>query len=116
MNRAILGRVGRILLVLVAVAALPAGWLAVSSGRYDANRYVSTPATATVARALATATAPSHVPGRPTAVIVVGNGGANVADALAPYDVLSATGAFNVYLVAPERRPVPLLGGLDVIP
>src|SRR5690606_32055638 len=59
---------------------------------------------------------PAHDPGRPTAVVVVGNGGANVADVLAPYEVLAGTGAFNVYVVAPERRPVTLLGGLDVLP
>ncbi len=109
-------RIGAVGVVLAAVAALPAGWLAVNAGGYEADRYAPTPVTTAVTQALATAAAPPHVPGRPTAVVVVGNGGANVADALAPYDVLSATGAFNVYLVAPERRPVPLLGGLDVIP
>jgi putative intracellular protease/amidase len=65
---------------------------------------------------VAAATPPVHDPGKPTAVVLVGNSGANDADALVPYDVLSTTGAFNVYLVAPERRPVPLLGGLDVVP
>jgi transcriptional regulator GlxA family with amidase domain len=49
-------------------------------------------------------------------VVVVGNGGANVADTLVPYEVLATTGAFNVYIVAPERRPLPLLGGLDLVP
>jgi transcriptional regulator GlxA family with amidase domain len=49
-------------------------------------------------------------------VVVVGNGGANVADTLAPFNVLATTGAFNVYTVAPERRPLPLLGGLDLVP
>ena len=39
-----------------------------------------------------------------------------MSDALAPYDILARTGAFNVYVVAPERRPVPLLGGLDIVP
>lgn len=49
-------------------------------------------------------------------MVVVGNRGANVSDALAPYDVLATTGAFNVYTVAPQRRPLPLLGGLDLVP
>jgi transcriptional regulator GlxA family with amidase domain len=61
-------------------------------------------------------TAPGHDPGKPTAVIVLGSEGANVADVLAPYEVLAATGAFNLYTVAPQRRPVPLTGGLDLVP
>ncbi|RSN60469.1 AraC family transcriptional regulator [Amycolatopsis sp. WAC 04182] len=57
-----------------------------------------------------------HDPAKPTAVVVVGNEGAVVSDALAPYEVLAATGVFNVYTVAPEARPVTLTGGLDLIP
>jgi len=59
---------------------------------------------------------PAHEAGKPTAVIVVGSEGANAADVLAPYEVLAATGAFNLYTVAPQRRPVPLTGGLDLVP
>ncbi|GAB3745444.1 DJ-1/PfpI family protein [Amycolatopsis oliviviridis] len=58
----------------------------------------------------------AHDPAKPTAVIVVGNQGAVVSDALAPYEILAASGAFNVYTVAPEARPVTLTGGLDLIP
>ena len=36
---------------------------------------------------------PVHDPDRPTAVVVLGPGGANVADVLAPYEVLAETGA-----------------------
>ncbi|MBE1574679.1 DJ-1/PfpI family protein [Amycolatopsis roodepoortensis] len=57
-----------------------------------------------------------HDPAKPTAVVVVGNEGAVVSDALAPYEVLAASGAFNVYTVAPEVRPVTLTGGLDLVP
>jgi transcriptional regulator GlxA family with amidase domain len=35
---------------------------------------------------------------------------------LAPYEVLAATGAFNLYTVAPQRHPVPLTGNLDLVP
>jgi transcriptional regulator GlxA family with amidase domain len=59
---------------------------------------------------------PAHDPGKPTAVVVLGSEGANAADVLAPYEVLAATGAFNLYTVAPRRQPVPLTGGLDLIP
>ena len=60
--------------------------------------------------------APTHDPGKPTAVILLGPEGANAADVLAPYEVLAATGAFNLYTVAPQRQPVPLTGGLDLVP
>ena len=60
--------------------------------------------------------APTHDPGRPTAVILLGSEGANAADVLAPYEVLAATGAFNLHAVAPQRQPVPLTGNLDLVP
>jgi transcriptional regulator GlxA family with amidase domain len=63
-----------------------------------------------------TAPVPAHDPGKPTVVILLGPEGANAADVLAPYEVLAATGAFNLYTVAPERRPVPLTGNLDLVP
>jgi putative intracellular protease/amidase len=61
-------------------------------------------------------TAPTHDPGKPTAVILLGPEGANAADVLAPYEVLASTGAFNLYTVAPQRQPVPLTGNLDLVP
>ena len=60
--------------------------------------------------------APTHDPGKPTAVILLGSEGANAADVLAPYEVLAATEAFNLYTVAPQRQPVPLTGNLDLVP
>jgi putative intracellular protease/amidase len=60
--------------------------------------------------------APTHDPDKPTAVILLGPEGANAADVLAPYEVLAATGAFNLYTVAPQRHPVPLTGNLDLVP
>ncbi len=63
-----------------------------------------------------TAGPPSPGPGRPTAVVVLGSEGANAADVLAPYEVLAATGAFDVHTVAERRDPVPLTGGLDLVP
>ena len=49
-------------------------------------------------------------------MILLGSEGANAADVLAPYEVLAATGAFNLYTVAPQRQPVPLTGNLDLVP
>src|SRR3712207_5046723 len=53
---------------------------------------------------------------KPTAVVLMSNEGSEVTDVLAPYEVLSESGAFNVYAVAPKREVVPLKGGLDVLP
>ncbi len=58
----------------------------------------------------------AHDPAKPTVVVVVGDEGAIVSDALAPYDVFATTGAFNVYTVAPTAKPITLTGGLDLIP
>jgi transcriptional regulator GlxA family with amidase domain len=59
---------------------------------------------------------PAHDPDKPTVAILLGAEGANAADVLAPYEVLAATGAFNLYTVAPQRQPVPLTGNLDLVP
>jgi putative intracellular protease/amidase len=59
---------------------------------------------------------PRHDPDKPTAVVLLSNQGSEVTDVLAPYEVLSESGAFNVYAAAPEREVAPLSGGLDVLP
>jgi putative intracellular protease/amidase len=65
---------------------------------------------------------PVHDPTKLTAVVLAGNRGTENADFLAPYSVLATSGAFNIYVVAPERRlsPVtpmpPLSPGVDIIP
>jgi transcriptional regulator GlxA family with amidase domain len=101
---------------LLAFLLLPVAVGLASSNAYYASRYAQPEATTAAAAAVAAATPPAHDPGKPTAVVVVGNSGANIADVLAPYNVLATTGAFNLYTVAPERRPLPLLGGLDLVP
>lgn len=59
---------------------------------------------------------PSHDPGKPTAVVLLGNRGSEVTDVLAPYEVLSESGAFNVYAAAPERKAVTLSGASTSCP
>lgn len=59
---------------------------------------------------------PRHDPAKPTAVVVFGRDGTNIADTLAPYETLAASEVFNVYTVAPERTPMPLNGGVDLLP
>ncbi|MGP4099926.1 DJ-1/PfpI family protein [Nonomuraea sp. KM90] len=102
--------IGRGLAVLLALLLVPGAVYTAGSAAYARSQY-GRPGVTT-----ATATPAVHDPGKPTAVVVVGNSGANIADALVSYEVLAVTGAFNVYTVAPERRPLPLLGGLDLVP
>lgn len=65
---------------------------------------------------------PVHDPTKLTAVIVAGVQGTEATDLLAPYEILAASGAFNVYTAAPERRLTPLFpgspnrAGVDMIP
>lgn len=113
-NRA--GRIGRVAAAVLLAAAVPAAVLLTGSTSYEQSRYGTPVAGPHADAAVAAATPPTHDPGKQTAVVVVGGRGANVADVLVPYDLLSSTGRFNVYVVAPQRRPLPLLGGLDVVP
>ncbi|WP_413249087.1 DJ-1/PfpI family protein [Sinomonas flava] len=109
--RAILKTIAKVLVVVVAALALPA-----AAGAAAVNDLVSTlnaPRTDGVTARPAPA---AYDPAKPTAVVVVGDRGAVVSDALAPYEILASTGAFNVYTVAPEAHPVPLTGGLDLVP
>jgi len=59
---------------------------------------------------------PTHDPNKPTVAVLLGHGGTVVSDFLTPFELFGATGAFNVYAVAPKRQPTPLDGGLDVLP
>jgi transcriptional regulator GlxA family with amidase domain len=52
---------------------------------------------------------PRHDGAKLTAVIVAGNAATEVSDLLGPYETLAASDAFNVYVVAPERRASPLM-------
>jgi putative intracellular protease/amidase len=81
----------------------------------ESARYEAPPAAARV-QAGELPAPPEHDPEKPTAVVLLSNEGSEVADVLAPYEVLSESGAFNVYAAAPEREAVPLSGGLDVLP
>ncbi len=111
MSRRILGRAGRIVLVLVAVLALPAAVAGLDTAAAFGSWYTAAgPAPAQLPAP------PVHDPGKRTAVVLASTQGATVSDALGPYEALAATAEFNVYLVAPERQPVPLTGGLDVLP
>lgn len=65
---------------------------------------------------VSTLQSPAIDPDKLTAVIVVGNKGTEITDFLAPYELLSLTGKFNVITVAPRRMVSPLNGGIGFIP
>jgi transcriptional regulator GlxA family with amidase domain len=48
--------------------------------------------------------------------VVLGGSGTDAADALAPYEVFARSVKFSVYTVAATHAPVPLNGGLHVVP
>jgi putative intracellular protease/amidase len=99
----------------VAVGLVPVAVGAVGIARAAGEVYTARDDGAPPAPA-GTAAAPAYDPGKPTAVVVLSQEGTNAADVLAPYEVLAHTGAFNLYTVAARRQPVPLTGGLDLVP
>ncbi|MGW0232069.1 DJ-1/PfpI family protein [Actinopolymorpha singaporensis] len=110
-------RVASGLVILAAAVGATVGVGAVSSrGAIEAAYPHPMEVTDRVRAAVAAAPRPAYDPKRPTAVVLIGAEGANGADVLAPYEVLAASGEFNVYTAAPQRRPLPLTGGLDVVP
>lgn len=102
----------RAIAVLLASLLLPAAVGVARGVTASQNQYA--PLEGAAAAALAPAR--THDADKPTAAVVVGANGAEVSDVLAPFEVLAATDAFNVYTVAPDRRPLPLTGGLHLIP
>jgi transcriptional regulator GlxA family with amidase domain len=67
--------------------------------------------------------APTYDPSKRIAVFVSGSEGAEITDTLPNFEILARSGAFNVYIVAPERNVVPFNNsgpsgdsGLDFIP
>ncbi|MEU4425870.1 DJ-1/PfpI family protein [Actinoplanes sp. NPDC024001] len=55
-------------------------------------------------------------PGRLVVAVALGASGSVVADALLPYEVFARSGRFAVHTVAHRRTPLPLSGGLHVVP
>src|SRR5215510_8601301 len=57
---------------------------------------------------------PTPDPSKRTAVVLLSNNGTEITDALPPYELLAASGAFNTYFVAPERRVSPLMSAMQL--
>jgi transcriptional regulator GlxA family with amidase domain len=67
--------------------------------------------------------APTYDPNKRIAVIVSGSNGMEITDTLPTYEILARSGAFNVYVVAPERTVLRFINsgpsrdsGLDFVP
>jgi Asp-tRNA(Asn)/Glu-tRNA(Gln) amidotransferase A subunit family amidase/putative intracellular protease/amidase len=64
----------------------------------------------------------SYDPSKKIAVVLSSNYGAEINDFLPTYEILASSGAFNVYALAPERKPLPLVNSalmptsLDFVP
>ncbi len=58
----------------------------------------------------------SYDPTKPTVAVVLGSNRTEGTDFLIPYQLFSASEAYNVYAVAPERKTTSLDGGLEVMP
>ncbi|MBI1280563.1 MAG: DJ-1/PfpI family protein [Anaerolineaceae bacterium] len=58
----------------------------------------------------------SYDPTKPTVAVVLGDNRTEDTDFLIPYQLFSASEAYNVYAVAPERKATSLAGGLEVMP
>jgi transcriptional regulator GlxA family with amidase domain len=98
------GRLVRGLAYVAAATLLPAlaaGWGIAGHATATASPQVAEPLPAP----------PPHDPDKLTAIIVAGTTGAESIDVLVPYEMLAASGRFNVYTVAPERVPLPLFPG-----
>jgi putative intracellular protease/amidase len=59
---------------------------------------------------------PAGADPRPTVAVLLGPAGANAADVLAPYETLAVSGRYRVLTVAERRTPIPLTGGLELVP
>ncbi|MEO5798344.1 MAG: DJ-1/PfpI family protein, partial [Gemmatimonadales bacterium] len=82
----------------VALASKPAHWAVLPKGE------------------AASASPKPFDPAKPTVAILLADDQTEITDVLIPYQLFSATRAYNVYAVAPERRLTTLSGGLEVMP
>lgn len=101
--------VGMVALYGVALVGVP---LAVGFGNlWGKYRAIPEPA---VPRGLEAAAErnPEHDPEKMTAVFMAGAYGTEISDILPPFQLLGETGAFNLYVVGPEREPLPMRSGL----
>ncbi|MEK4276977.1 MULTISPECIES: DJ-1/PfpI family protein [unclassified Paenibacillus] len=59
---------------------------------------------------------PAYDAQKPTVAVMLGAEKTEAIDFMAPYQLFAASGAFNVYAIAPDKQPTTLTGGLKVMP
>ena len=91
-------------------------WLAVALSLGIAGCMLTKPAPTAVQFAGALPASPKLDPNKPTIAVVLGKDNTEISDVIAPYVAFKTANAFNVVLVAEQRQPVALSGGLEVIP
>jgi len=106
-------RAGAVLAAILGVLVTLALWLAVTAPLAMGLLHPS-PVDAPEQRVAAPV--PSPHPGRRTAAVLLSQAGTEVTDFLAPYAILAASGACDVYAVAPGLDPAPVNGGLGILP
>ena len=99
----------------VAAFVLPPLVVGAVRGKQYLSRYDSLPIAAPLTGDSIPA-APTHDPKKPTVAVLLGADITEITDALGPYEIFSRAGRYNVYMVAPERRPSLLTGGLRILP
>lgn len=85
-------------------------------GVLASQRAATPPLPAAASASVALEVPAAHDPGRPTVAIVLGEISSEVTDVLGPYAMFARSGAYNVYVVAANRAPHTLSGGLDLVP
>ena len=99
----------------VAAFVLPPLVVGAVRGKQYLSRYENLPIAAPLTGESIPA-APAHDPRKPTVAVLLGADVTEITDALGPYEIFSRAGRYNVYMVAPERRPSLLTGGLRILP
>jgi putative intracellular protease/amidase len=103
-------------IVLLGVFFLPTAGAAGAGYLSGMNLAMGTEDAVKVPPQLALPTPRAYDPTKPTVAILLSSHLTEVTDFLVPYELFSATDAFNVYGVAPQRQVTTLTGGLDVLP
>lgn len=91
-------------------------WLAFALSLGIVGCMLTKPAPAAVQFAGALPASPTLDPNKPTIAVVLGHADTEISDVIAPYVAFKTANTFNVVLVAEQRQPVALSGGLGVIP
>lgn len=99
----------------VAAFTLPPLAVGAVRGKQYLSRYDRLPIAAPIPQA-SLPPPPIHDPSKPTVAVLLGADVTEITDALGPYEIFSRAGRYNVYMVASERRPSLLTGGLRILP